>query len=136
VRTWLNVVQKFGSIQGRRVLVVEDEIIVAYNLECEIADAGGIPVGPAYSLDEALEQLSQPIDAAVLDINLGAQKVWPLAEELQRRGVPFLFASANCGDPSHAVQRFIGSRCLDKPVSTRTLISALELLLGPHEKGR
>lgn len=114
---------------GRRVLIVEDEIIVAYNLECEIADAGGVPVGPAYDIDEAFRQLGSPIDVAVLDINLGAHKVWPVAEELRRRGIPFLFASANCSDPTLRSEAFAGYPCLDKPVRTRTLLGELRRLI-------
>lgn len=122
------VTNKTDLLDGRRVLVVEDEIIVAFNLECEIADAGGTTVGPAYTVSEAMDLLVEPIDVAVLDINLGREKVWPVAEELHRRGIPFLFASANCREVGVRLPHIPEVICLDKPVTTRSLILTLRRL--------
>lgn len=73
------------DLTGRRVLVVEDEILVATTIECEIMNAGAVIVGPAYTLDEALELMSEDVDVALLDINLCGKKVWPVALALRAR---------------------------------------------------
>ena len=97
--------QTTGALSGKRVLIVEDEVIVAFNMECEIEDAGGIVVGPAYSVAEA-SLLVDSVDAAVLDININGEQIWTIAEALAARAIPFVFASANCQDPNAIPARF------------------------------
>lgn len=63
-------------LAGRRVLIVEDEVILAFNLECEVQDAGGEVVGPAYSVGEARQLISGGIAAAILDININGEQIW------------------------------------------------------------
>ena len=79
---------------GLRVLVVEDEPVVAMCLE-DILDALGCePVGPAARVAEGLALAeSEDLGAAILDINLAGERSTPIAEALRRRGVPFAFAS-------------------------------------------
>lgn len=80
---------------GRRVLVVEDEFLVSLATTDFLESVGCEVVGPAARLAEAIQLAqSESLDAAVLDINIDGEMVWPVAEELQRRGVPFLFLSA------------------------------------------
>jgi two-component sensor histidine kinase len=81
------------NLKGSRVLIVEDAVLLALELETGLADAGATIVGPAYELDEAMALLDGPIDAAVLDANLNGHSVLPVAEVLAARGVPFLFAT-------------------------------------------
>ena len=77
-----------------RVLVVEDEAMVAMMLEDMLDDLGCQVVGPAASLAAGLELArSAPLDAAVLDVNLAGEKVFPIADALSERGVPFVFAT-------------------------------------------
>ena len=78
---------------GARVLVVEDAVLLALELETGLTDAGATVIGPAYELDEALALLDQTIDVAVLDANLNGRAVIPVAEALSARGIPFLFAT-------------------------------------------
>lgn len=82
-----------ASLKGARVLIVEDAVLLALELETGLSDAGATVVGPAYELEEALALLDQPIDAAVLDANLNGHSVTPVAEVLSKRGVPFVFAT-------------------------------------------
>lgn len=82
-----------GSLKGRRVLIVEDAVLLALELETGLSDAGAVVIGPAYELEEAMALLDQPIDAAVLDANLNGQSVMPVAQALAERGVPFVFAT-------------------------------------------
>jgi PAS domain S-box-containing protein len=81
------------SLKGARVLIVEDAVLLALELETGLSEAGAEVVGPAYELEEAMALLDRPIDAAVLDANLNGRSVTPVAEALARRGVPFVFAT-------------------------------------------
>jgi DNA-binding response OmpR family regulator len=76
-----------------RILVVEDEAMVAMLVEDQLLEAGANVLGPVASLAAALALLDQAegCDAAVLDVNLRGESVVPLADALARRGVPFLF---------------------------------------------
>lgn len=82
-----------ADLKGARVLIVEDAVLLAMELEVGLADAGAKVIGPAYELEEAMGLLDQPIDAAVLDANLNGHSVTPVAEALLRRKVPFVFAT-------------------------------------------
>ena len=85
-------------LQGRRVLVVEDEALIGMLLEDELLRAGAEVVGPACSVKEALELINQMaadggLSAAVLDINLEGETVSPVADRLAALSVPFVFAT-------------------------------------------
>ena len=83
-----------SKLRGKRVLLVEDEAIIAFAMEDMLGELGCEIVGPALRLDEAvhLAQVEQ-IDAAILDVNLNNLRSYPVAEELERRNVPFVFAT-------------------------------------------
>jgi PAS domain S-box-containing protein len=81
------------NLKGARVLIVEDAVLLALELETGLSDAGAQVVGPAYELEEAMALLDQPIDAAVLDANLNGHSVTPVAEVLHQRKIPFVFAT-------------------------------------------
>ena len=83
-----------SKFDGLRVLVVEDEMMVSMLIEDMLTDLGCIVVGPAARLDEAIElATTSEIDCAVLDVNLGGQPIFPLADLLRERGRPFAFAT-------------------------------------------
>jgi CheY-like chemotaxis protein len=88
--------QAIADLRKRgRLLVVEDESLIAMAICQDLASLGWNIVGPVATVDEArrlIEGTSLP-DAAVLDVNLAGQLVYPLAEWLQTRGVPFVFCS-------------------------------------------
>jgi len=81
------------NLKGARVLIVEDAVLLALELETGLSEAGADVIGPAYELEEAMALLDRPIDAAVLDANLNGRSVAPVAEALAARHVPFVFAT-------------------------------------------
>lgn len=83
------------TLSGRRVMLVEDESLVAMLLETILEDMGCALVGTASSLDEglALAREAGEIDAALLDVNVAGRPVFPIAEALRDRGVPFVFST-------------------------------------------
>jgi CheY-like chemotaxis protein len=80
---------------GLNVFVVEDEALVALNLEDMLADIGCRVLGPAMRLNAALEMVREGLDAdiAILDVNIAGHPVYPLAEALRDRGMPIVFAT-------------------------------------------
>jgi len=83
-----------GLLQGLRVLVVEDEMLVSMLVEDMLMDFGCSVVGPAPDLEEAMAlAVTAEIDAALLDVNLAGKPIFPVADALKARGVPFAFAS-------------------------------------------
>ncbi len=82
-----------ARIDGLRLLIVEDALLLALELEAGLEEAGAIIVGSAADVDEAMRLIDQPLDAAVLDANLNGASVMPVAEALAARGVPFVFAT-------------------------------------------
>jgi diguanylate cyclase (GGDEF)-like protein/PAS domain S-box-containing protein len=108
-----------------RVLIVEDEMLVALELESLLCERGCIVVGPAAGVDQALALLDdQEPDIALLDINLGGRLVTPVAAALSVRGVPFALLTA---DPQLAVgeHELAEAPILEKPFSYRSLIAAV-----------
>jgi CheY-like chemotaxis protein len=82
------------DLTGKRILLVEDEMLVALLVEDTLTDHGCVVVGPASSVPEALQlATTQTFDAAVMDVNVGGEKAYPVAEALDARGIPFLFVS-------------------------------------------
>lgn len=81
-------------IEGRTVLVVEDQLIIALDLEALLREEGAEAVQLCGTVDDALRSLeTERPDVAVLDVNLGTTTSFPVARELQRIGVPFIFAT-------------------------------------------
>src|SRR5260370_41328392 len=82
-------------LNGLRVLIVEDEAMVAILLEDILADCGCAVIGRAFSVEEAiaLTRSERQIGAAILDVNLRGSPIYPVAEVLAARGIPFAFAS-------------------------------------------
>lgn len=118
-----------ASIEGRRILVVEDEILVAGELADDIEELGGEVIGPAYSLPDAL-RLSEisVLDAAILDINLNGKEVFPVSDLLLRRGIPFVFHTGTVRGPS-AMKLYDGVPVVSKPSLTVDLLHALQSVL-------
>lgn len=77
----------------RRILIVEDEELIALELSSELSRLGWAIVGPAATLAEAQALLSKGIDAAVLDVNLRGRPVYPVAEALKKQRLPFVFCT-------------------------------------------
>lgn len=82
------------SLAGKRVLLVEDEAILAMLVEDYLEEMGCVVAATAARLDDAIAKAgSLPLDLAVLDVNLGGELSYPVAELLRARGVPFIFAT-------------------------------------------
>jgi PAS domain S-box-containing protein len=87
-------IQRATHVDGLRVLIVEDALLLALELEAGLQEAGAQVIGCAADVEEALRMMELgPIDAAVLDANLNGVSVAPVAEALRARGVPFVFAT-------------------------------------------
>ncbi len=83
-----------GWLKGKRILVVEDEALIAVMVEDMLVDMGAEVVGPAATIDDAVELArNEALDAAVLDVNVRGQRIDPVADTLMARGVPVLFAT-------------------------------------------
>jgi PAS domain S-box-containing protein len=82
-----------GAIAGLKVLIVEDSLLLALELEAGLEDAGVVVVGCAAELSEALSMVEMDFDVAVLDADLNGQSVAPVAEILRSMGRPFVFAT-------------------------------------------
>ena len=88
-----------SATSDRRVLLVEDEMMVAGMLQRMLGDLGYAVVGPATDVDEAMAMIGGGgIDAAVLDINLDGEMSYPVADELTSRGIPFVFSTGYGGE--------------------------------------
>lgn len=82
------------TLAGRRILIVEDEGIIALWIEEAVLELGCLVVGPAGTLAKALRLAREEnIDAAILDVNVRSEKTYSVAEILQSRGIPFALAS-------------------------------------------
>ena len=115
-------------LRNARVLVVEDEVLVAALLEDRLEAMGCHVVGPATAIEDALELLkTEEIDAAVLDVNIGGQKVFPVADALAAKDIPFLFATAY--GAAGVADRHNRRAVLDKPYHERALEHALRSAL-------
>jgi len=119
-----------ASLKGARVLIVEDAVLLALELETGLSEAGATVVGPAYELEEALALLDQPIDAAVLDANLNGRSVTPVAELLAQRKIPFVFATGY-GETGGAPGGF-DAPVIRKPYDVTQVAAAVAELLAPH----
>ena len=117
------------GLAGKRILVVEDEVIVAMLIEDILSDQGATIVGPAARVAKALELLDDgPLDGAVLDVNLAGEMTTPVAEELRRRGIPFAFATGYgaAGLP----EGFAGQPLLQKPFQEHDLNRVMAEVIG------
>jgi CheY-like chemotaxis protein len=115
-------------LQGKRVLIVEDEAVALMLMEDGLTDAGAEVVGPAYSVEEALGLIEGAaadggLSAAVLDIKLDDEMVSSVADHLAALGVPFLFATGypeGCHRGRHAA-----APTLAKPFESDDLVKAV-----------
>ena len=119
-----------AALEGLRILVVEDEFLVATLIEDMLVAAGCVVAGPVPRLSEALEAVDhETFDAAVLDVNLGGDRVYPVADALSRRNVPFVFVTGygTSGLPGEYAER----PRLCKPFKMADLLNQLSSLVAP-----
>jgi two-component system, response regulator PdtaR len=109
-----------ASLKGLRILVVEDEFLLALEVEAALTGFGCSVTGPFAKLAKALDAARRTeLDGAVLDINLNGEMVYPLAEYLHSAGVPFVFLTGYV--PSDLPERFRHFRRLPKPLHAEAL---------------
>jgi DNA-binding response OmpR family regulator len=128
------VTEPTAKTEPLRILLVEDEALIALDTQDVLESAGYTVVGPADRVDRALALAAAwPIDAAVLDVNLAGVQVWPVAESLHQRGIPFLLLSglattsavpANCAKAPR----------VSKPIMSKELLEALAAILRAEER--
>ncbi len=116
------------------VLVIEDDYALASNLGSSLAEMGLKVVGPAASVETALKYIEDfpQIEVAILDINLGGTMVFPVADELSRRNVPFFFATGYSREV--VPPRFADRIFVDKPLDRGAISIALSECQRPAEK--
>ena len=123
-----------AGLEGIKVLVVEDEFLVATLIEDMLQSAGCVVSGPIPRVPEALEAVQrETYDAAVLDINLAGVRIDPVADALCRRDVPFIFVSgysAGALPPAYAERPRV---C--KPFRMAELLGAISNVLTSRQKG-
>lgn len=119
-----------APLQGRRILVVEDEFLVAMLIQDILESAGCMVMGPVPRLAEALDAAGrEACDAAVLDVNLAGERVYPVAEILSRRNVPFVFVT---GYATSALRSEYADRPqICKPFKMADLLGTLSNIVRP-----
>jgi CheY-like chemotaxis protein len=123
-----------GVASVRRLLLVEDEALVGMMMRDALDDIGFDVTGPVGSLADArIAAIADGIDGAVLDINLAGEMVFPVADLLRARGVPFIFVTGY--DPESIDPKFAGIPVLQKPVSRDALEQVLLDNVGPAARG-
>ncbi len=113
------------ALRHRRILVVEDEYVLAEELRWELEGAGAQVIGPIGHVEEALGlvQSGAVIDAAVLDVNLHGQTVFAVADLLLEKKVPLIFSTGY--DPSYIPPRYEAEAICVKPESMAAVLGAL-----------
>ena len=121
-----------GKLRGRRVLVVEDSPLIATVLEDMLQDLGCSVVGPTGNMAFAVDLAkTEAMDAAIIDLNIRGGKVYPVAEVLRDRNVPFLLAS---GYADWTLREDFKDRPrLTKPYSAELVEQKLLELLEPDD---
>lgn len=114
-----------GALDGRRVLLVEDEYLIVRNMVRAFEAAGAEVIGPAATVRAALDLVaaSPRIDGAVLDINLRGEMVYPVVDALRIRRVPCVFATGYDEATIPAPYATV-TRC-EKPVDPARIARAL-----------
>jgi DNA-binding response OmpR family regulator len=113
-----------ATLVGRRILLVEDELLVAMMLEDVLRSEGCIVVGPFPRVEPALKPArEEPLDAGVLDVNLAGERVDPIAKALAERKIPFVFTTGY--DRGMFPAAHADRPALAKPFKPAHLITAL-----------
>ena len=118
-------------LAGQRILIVEDETLIAMEIESVLTTLGCEIVGPVAKLETALRMArEEALDAAILDVNIRGGRVFPVAEILLERGVPFLLASGY-GDWA-LPETLRGQPRLTKPFTSEAVESGIRTICRPR----
>jgi CheY-like chemotaxis protein len=114
-----------SPLRDRSILVVEDEYLIAMNLQDGLESAGSVVLGPVPSVEKAIKKIESEarIDAAVLDVNLGGAFAYPVADMLVARKIPFVFTSGY--EDNVLRSRYSGVKNCTKPYLFQAIEAAL-----------
>jgi CheY-like chemotaxis protein len=119
-----------SALAGLRVLIAEDNLFAAMELEQALTDLGCEPVGPVAQLDQAMRLAQhENLDGALLDVDLRGELVFAVAEELERRRIPVIFATGYDSDEMFPA-RFVQHPRLRKPFGEKEIRRVLEAAIG------
>jgi DNA-binding response OmpR family regulator len=123
-----------GPLVGLRILLVEDEYLIAMEMAHWLREAGAEVIGPVPSVEQALDLIeNERPHAAVLDVNLGyGEKVFPVADRLEVLGAPYLFATGDVRVLK--APEYEGRPRLEKPILSPELLAALEKLTRTSQR--
>jgi CheY-like chemotaxis protein len=114
---------------ARKVLVVDDEVLIAMLVADMLSDIGCEPVGPACNIDEALSMATNSdFDCALLDLNLNGLPVFPVADVLRTRNIPFAFASGAAESGLSAT--YADVPVLHKPFDAHDVAAMIDIIAG------
>jgi DNA-binding NarL/FixJ family response regulator len=114
------------ELAGKRVLIVEDDSILAINLAEELGAKGAKVIGPAATVTDALDAIaSADLDGAIVDINLRGKAAFPVADALADSHIPFVFATGYLV-AGHIPARHANVRRFEKPTAPSVICRALE----------
>ena len=118
------------QLEGLKVLVVEDELLIAAEMEAMLEDLGCQVLGPFSRVGHALDALDAlDIDAALLDVNVRGEMIFPVAEKLRARGVPIVFCTGYADLPN-IPEPLRGHVRLSKPCAATSVEAALRAQLA------
>lgn len=122
----------FLPLAGRSILLVEDELVVAMDLQYALEDVGAKVIGPFDRLpkaESAVNDATLSVDAAILDLDLHGAETFPVAEALEARGIPFVLHTGH-GEVDVLNARFPNAPVCRKPSMNDDLLRALSGLLS------
>jgi len=127
--------RKPTPLGGYRILVIEDEYFLAEDICSVLRGLGAYIVGPAGEIAEAIGIVNsgELIDAAVLDVNLKDESIFPVAERLRTRNIPFVFTTGY--DRSAIDVRFKDIQLFEKPIDVAAMADSLGEMLGLNGRG-
>ena len=121
------------TFRSPRVLIVEDETLVSMLIEDMVGDCGGQVVGPAATFEQAIAlTLEEDLDLAILDVNMAGLAVYPVADILRHRGIPFIFVTGY--DPSIVPAPYQHAPVLLKPFSYETFSDAFDTIAAERRE--
>ncbi len=123
-----------AALAGKRILVVEDEALLAFELVAELEKAGALLFESCPDIPHALQiiQSGSLFDAAVLNVWLRGQLAFPVAKALRGRGIPFIFVTGSAFD---ATQQYPDVTSHPKPADMEAVVQSLATLIARREAG-
>jgi CheY-like chemotaxis protein len=122
------------TLRSPRVLIVEDETLVSMLIEDMVCDCCGQVVGPASTFEQAITlAVEEDLDLAILDVNMAGLAVYPVADVLRHRGIPFIFVTGY--DPGIIPTRYRQAPVLLKPFSYEAFSETFDMAVAERVHG-